>query len=60
MTQVLTQAADPLHLDQLVSEMYEDISGEDLRRVKGALANVLSKGKKKWQVAKRWQRDVPN
>ena len=50
-TQVLTQAADPLHLDQLVSEMYEDISGEDLRRVKGALANVLSKGKKsgKWQ-----------
>jgi len=50
-TQVLTQAGEPLHLDQLVSEMYEDISGEDLKRVKGALANVLSKGKRsgKWR-----------
>ncbi|NEQ48368.1 MAG: hypothetical protein F6K00_34495 [Leptolyngbya sp. SIOISBB] len=50
-TQVLTQAAEPLHLDQLVSELYEDISGEDLKRIKKALANVLSEGKKtgKWR-----------
>jgi len=50
-TQVLTQAAGPLHLDQLVSELYEDVSGEDLKRIKGALANVLSKGKRsgKWR-----------
>jgi hypothetical protein len=50
-TQILTQAAEPLHLDQLVSEMYENISGEDLKRVKGSLANVLSKGKRsgKWR-----------
>ena len=49
--QVLAQAAAPLHVDQLVSELYEDISGEDLKRVKGALATVLSKGKKsgKWR-----------
>ncbi|MEM6840517.1 MAG: hypothetical protein AAF609_27260 [Cyanobacteria bacterium P01_C01_bin.120] len=45
-TQVLTQAGEPLHLDQLVSELYEDVSGEDLKRIKKALANVLSKGKK--------------
>jgi|GEM_PF-552434 len=50
-TQVLTQAAEPTHIDQIVSELYEDISGEDLKRVKGALANVLSKGKRsgKWR-----------
>ena len=50
-TQVLTQTAQPLHLDQLVSELYEDVSGEDLQRIKKALANVLSKGKKtgKWR-----------
>ena len=45
-TQILTQTAEPLHLDQLVSELYEDVSGEDLKRIKKALANVLSKGKK--------------
>ena len=50
-TQVLTQAAESLHLDQLVSELYEDVSGEDLKRIKKALANVLSEGKKtgKWR-----------
>jgi len=50
-TQVLAQAAGPLHVDQLVSELYEDVSGEDLKRIKGALANVLSKGKRsgKWR-----------
>ena len=50
-TQVLTQAAEPLHLDQLVSELYENVSGEDLKRIKKALANVLSEGKKtgKWR-----------
>ncbi len=50
-TQVLTQAAEPLHLDQLVSELYEDVSGEDVKRIKKALANVLSEGKKtgKWR-----------
>jgi hypothetical protein len=50
-TQVLAQTGEPTHIDQLVSEMYEDISGEDLKRVKGALANVLSKGKRsgKWR-----------
>jgi hypothetical protein len=49
--QVLTQAAEPLHLDQLVSEMYEDVSGEDLKRVKASLSNVLYKGKRsgKWR-----------
>ena len=46
-TQVLTQAAEPLHLDQLVSELYEDVSGEDVKQIKKALANVLSEGKKK-------------
>lgn len=50
-TQVLTQTGEPTHIDQLVSELYEDISGEDLKRVKGSLANVLSKGKRsgKWR-----------
>ena len=50
-TQVLTQAAEPLHLDQLVSELYEDVSEEDVKRLKKALANVLSEGKKtgKWR-----------
>jgi hypothetical protein len=50
-TQVLTQAVEPLHLDQLVSELYEDVSGEDVKRIKKALANVLSEGKKtgKWR-----------
>jgi hypothetical protein len=50
-TQVLTQAGEPTHIDQLVSELYENVSGEDLKRIKGALANVLSKGKRsgKWR-----------
>jgi hypothetical protein len=49
--QVLAQAAEPLHVDQLVSEMYEAVSGEDLKRVKASLANILSKGKRsgKWR-----------
>jgi hypothetical protein len=49
--QVLAQAAEPLHLDQLVSEMYEDVSGEDLKRIKASLSNVLYKGKRsgKWR-----------
>lgn len=48
---ILAQAETPLHINQLVKEMYGDVMGEDLKRVKASLANVLSKGKRtgKWQ-----------
>ena len=48
---VLSSAAKPLHLDELLSEMYGTLSTQDFKRAKVSLANVLSVGKNegKWK-----------
>jgi len=50
-SQVLESANKPVHLNDLLTEMYGDLSDRDLKRAKVSLANVLSVGKKenKWQ-----------
>lgn len=49
--QILKGADKPLHLDDLLMEMYGKLSESDFKRAKVSLANVLSVGKKdgKWQ-----------
>ena len=48
--QVLNDAEKPLHLNDLLEEMYGEMSDRDYKRAKVSLANVLSVGKKegKW------------
>jgi len=49
--QVLTQSEAPLHLNQLLTQMYGSLAHQDFKRAKESLANILSVGKKegKWQ-----------
>lgn len=49
--QVLAGTDQPLHLNQLLTEMYGILTDQDFQRAKVSLANVLSVGKKegKWQ-----------
>ncbi|MDX2242519.1 MAG: hypothetical protein NW224_17670 [Leptolyngbyaceae cyanobacterium bins.302] len=49
--QILGEATKSLHLNDLLSQMYGDLSAQDFKRAKISLANVLSIGKKegKWQ-----------
>jgi hypothetical protein len=48
--QILNDTNKPLHLNDLLEEMYGEISDRDFKRAKISLANVLSVGKKegKW------------
>ncbi|EKQ66883.1 hypothetical protein OsccyDRAFT_4693 [Leptolyngbyaceae cyanobacterium JSC-12] len=49
--QILENATKPLHLNELLSEMYGTLSADDFKRAKVSLANVLSIGKNegKWK-----------
>lgn len=49
--QILENAPKPLHLNELLAQMYEGLSDQDYERAKISLASVLSVGKKegKWQ-----------
>jgi hypothetical protein len=53
--QVLEDALEPLGADDIMAELYEDLSDEDYRRAKRSLTNILSLGKTrgKWQSAAR-------
>jgi hypothetical protein len=53
--QVLEDAPEPLGADDIMAELYEDLSDEDYRRAKRSLTNILSLGKTrgKWQSAAR-------
>lgn len=48
---ILEDANKPLHLDEMVQEMYGSLSSADLKRAKGALMNLLwaGKGEGRWQ-----------
>ncbi|MBF2027967.1 MAG: hypothetical protein IGS48_14585 [Oscillatoriales cyanobacterium C42_A2020_001] len=46
-SEILDSAPEPLHLNDLLAEMYEDLSDQNFRRAKVSLANVLSVGTKK-------------
>jgi len=54
-TQVLEDSPEPLGADDIMAELYEDLSDEDYRRAKRSLTNILSLGKTrgKWQSAAR-------
>lgn len=49
--QILESTTKPLHLNELLSQMYGSLSASDFKRAKVSLASVLSIGKKegKWQ-----------
>lgn len=49
--QILVDASEPLHLDELLNEMYGSLPHETFQRAKTSLANVLSTGmgKRKWR-----------
>lgn len=49
--EILENASKPLHLNELLAQMYEGSSDQDYERARISLANVLSVGKKegKWQ-----------
>jgi hypothetical protein len=53
--QVLEDSPEPLGADDIMAELYEDLSEEDYRRAKRSLTNILSLGKTrgKWQSAAR-------
>lgn len=46
-SEILESTSEPLHLNDLLAEMYEDLSDQDFKRAKVSLANVLSVGTKK-------------
>ena len=46
-TQVLSNAAEPLSTDNLMVELYEGLSSEDYNRAKRSLTNILSTGRSK-------------
>lgn len=46
-SEILEQANQPLHLDDLIDKMYQELSDQDYHRAKGSLANVLSVGTSK-------------
>lgn len=50
-SEILEQANQPLHLDDLIDKMYKELSDQDYQRAKGSLANVLSvgTGKGRWK-----------
>jgi myosin heavy subunit len=52
---ILDRASAPLNTDEIMAELYEDLSTEDYQRAKHSLANILSMGKSKgaWQSAGR-------
>jgi hypothetical protein len=54
-SEILDRASAPLNTDEIMAELYEDLSTEDYQRAKHSLANILSMGKSKgtWQSAGR-------
>jgi hypothetical protein len=54
-SEILDRASAPLNADEIMAELYEDLSTEDYQRAKHSLANILSIGKSKgtWQSAGR-------
>jgi len=54
-SEILDRASAPLNTDEIMAELYEDLSTEDYQRAKHSLANILSIGKSKgtWQSAGR-------
>lgn len=49
--EILAQANQPLHIDELIDKLYGELSDPDFERAKGSLANVLSvgSGKGRWK-----------
>ncbi len=46
-SEILAQANQPLHLDELIDQLYGELSDSDYERAKASLANVLSVGSSK-------------
>lgn len=50
-SEILERASQPLHVDELIDQMYNELSDQDYQRAKSSLANVLSvgSGKGRWK-----------
>jgi hypothetical protein len=45
--EILSSSAEPLHLNDMIADMYDDLSDQDFKRAKISLAKVLSVGTSK-------------